>query len=202
MSVQDEILSLSLADRIHKIPRDADTPKELRVLLVADLYCRGLRQREIAEYIGVSASLVSKDIAEIREAWLRGQVDSFDQRVANELAKIDHLEREAWAAFYRSSGKMETKTERAVDEDGEDGGKSKREVQVREEFHAGNPRFLDIADKCIGRRIDLLGLKAPSRQQISMKIESKIDALAEVYGVDPEEIRQAASQMKNIIDVE
>lgn len=198
-----EILSLSLADRVKPAPRSDHQPREYTLAVVADLYCRGLKQYEIAETIGVHPTTVSAMIKDVREAWMEAQLESFDMRVSQELAKIDHVEREAWAAWDRSIGIIPTETTKQSDGPDADGAHVTRtEVTLREATSAGNPKFLDIVDKCIARRVDLLGLKAPTRKQVHMKIEQKVESLAERLGLDPVELKEYAGKWAAVLGEE
>jgi hypothetical protein len=49
--------------------------------------------REIADHLGVSHGTVGNDAAAIREEWKRQANRDFDAHVAEELAKLDQLER-------------------------------------------------------------------------------------------------------------
>jgi transcriptional regulator with XRE-family HTH domain len=122
---------------------------------VARRYLQGQTQSEIAGVFGVSQAQISKDLAAIRAAWLASAVRDFDAAKAQELAKIDTVEREYWLAWERSKKDKETE----YSEDSSKGFKSGK----RREGQAGNPAFLAGVLTCIERRCAILGLDAPKR---------------------------------------
>jgi hypothetical protein len=69
---------------------------------VAEMYLRGQTQWQIAHQMGVNQAQISRDLKVIRREWLNSAVQDFDARKAQELAKIDAVEAEAWTAWKRS----------------------------------------------------------------------------------------------------
>lgn len=122
---------------------------------VAELYCQGAPQVEIAEQLETSQPTVSRDLRHIRQEWRNSRIRNFDKLQADELLKVDELEREAWAAFRRSVGDKEKKTENTG---GENPGT--KTVTWRD---AGDSRFLSVVEDCIRRRCAILGLDAPEK---------------------------------------
>ena len=60
---------------------------------VAELRLQHYTECEIAEAVGVAQSTVSRDLAAIRDEWLERRMTAYDDWVAEELAKLDELER-------------------------------------------------------------------------------------------------------------
>lgn len=69
---------------------------------VAQRLLRGETQRAIAEALGVSQPQVSYDRKKLITAWRKDAQIAFDEAVGIELAKINHVEAEAWKAYFRS----------------------------------------------------------------------------------------------------
>ncbi len=149
--------------------------------LVADLYVRGHKQQEIADQLGVTQPIVSKDLAAIQAEWQRLRVADMDQLKRLELERIDRREREAWDAWERS--KQPTVTEKlataedsvgsaAADGTQEKPGAAKLETTKRVErttvSSAGNPRFLEIVEGCVQQRCKILGLFAAEKQTFEL----------------------------------
>lgn len=151
---------------------------------VADLYLKGKTQWEIAILLSVSSGSVSEDLSYLRESWLKSSIRSFDEKKAEELAKIDRLEAAAWDGWERSCRDSETKTskmETGLDPDRKRPWQEKKRKGKEEEppkpigqpvrlvtlkkveektqkTCAGNPLFLERVAWCIDTRVRIMGL--------------------------------------------
>jgi hypothetical protein len=128
---------------------------------VARLYCGGLAQHEIATRVGVSQSQVFKDLVAVRNSWRQAASEDFADRLGRELAKLDEVEREAWAGYQRSMRTAVKKTAKVIHADGDVRSES---TETREE-QAGDPRFLQVAESCIDRRLRILGAYAAAKDE-------------------------------------
>src|SRR5436190_23722016 len=103
---------------------------------VAACILRGTtNQWEILRQLGMEPrqrSTISRDIKAIKEEWKAARVRDLDEALGRELAKLDHLEREAWEAWERS----------------------------KRDERDGNHSFLESVLKCIHKRCELLGINA------------------------------------------
>ncbi len=81
-----------------------------------------------------------------------------DAKKAEELAKIDALERTYWKAWRRSCKDREVQTAEKVT-----GDTARSKAATRREGQSGNPAFLAGVERCIDRRCKLLGLDAPRK---------------------------------------
>ena len=122
---------------------------------VSDLYLQGWTQTDIADRLRVTQATICGDLKKIREAWLDSMIRDFDQARAQELQKIEHLERESWAAWERSQ-----KPSQSAVIQGEGGAQATRKTVKNQH---GDPRFLDQIHKCIASRRAILGLDAPQK---------------------------------------
>lgn len=122
---------------------------------VAELYLQGWTQNAIAEHLAVVQSTVSEDLKHVRQAWRESFVAALDETRARELARIDLVETEAWAAWKRSQKPTQSATVT-----GEGNGQQTRKSMKHQ---IGDPRFLDQVNKCIAQRRAILGLDAPLR---------------------------------------
>ena len=136
---------------------------------VARRYILGETQREIAQVHGVSQGQIHLDLVALREFWLASALQDFGTHVAEELARIDQVEQEAWRGWFRSAEPREvTLTEQAEGGDRVIRGEAhplspKRKASVRREGQAGDSSFLALVLTCVERRCALLGLDAPQR---------------------------------------
>lgn len=137
-------------------PTRTEDQRERDLEEIARLYLQGWSQRKIGEQLKISQQQVSYDLAEIRRRWLESSIRSFDEAKSRELAKIDHLEQQAWEGWNRTIGiKKKTSTKVGVNAKGP----VDEETETLEEL-AGDPRFLQVVDTCIQRRCKILGIDA------------------------------------------
>ena len=136
---------------------------------ISDLYLQGWLQADIATEIGVSAPTVSRDLKALQGNWLQSALLDFNEAKAQQLAKIDRLEREYWEAWARSCEDAETVRQ-------EGGPKSKDgkllppdKVVRTSKGQAGDPRFLQGVQWCIDRRCKILGVDAPQALELTGK---------------------------------
>ena len=91
-------------------------PERFRILerrkRVAEMYLQGLRQWEIGRRLGVTQQCIAKDVLALEKEWLASTLVHIDAAKAKELARIDRLERVAWAAWRRSCRRKEKATTR------------------------------------------------------------------------------------------
>lgn len=103
---------------------------------VARLFQRGVRrQAELAEYIGVNRSTISRDLKVLREEWRASAQGDIQDTIAELLEEVQHLKLEYWQAWERSK-----KTPK------------------------GDSRFLTGVERCIARLCALL-VNSPVRTE-------------------------------------
>jgi len=121
---------------------------------VAELYLKGWTQEAIAQFFDVSQPTVSRDIDEVRREWREAATIDLDESVTSALQKLDLIEREAWGAWQRS----QTPLTAAVRSEG--GGTKGVSSRTSMRNSHGDPRFLDLVQKCVAQRSLILGLNA------------------------------------------
>jgi predicted DNA-binding protein (UPF0251 family) len=136
------------------------TPAQQLLLLerrqqVKELWVRQTPQWRIAKQLDISQATVCRDLKAIRRALAAALADDAgQQRLLAEVAKLDALEAQAWAAWERSCADAEVRLVKSVKtEDGK-----REEASKREEGQAGDPRFLAEVRACVKQRCELLGL--------------------------------------------
>jgi len=107
-----------------------------------------------------STRAIHDDVVKLTARWQASALRDISQAKADELAKLDELEREAWAAWRRGIGRKQSRTTKT-------GGKEGDTVSVKTEVLNGDPRYLAVIDNCIARRCEILGLKAPTKLEAS-----------------------------------
>src|SRR5262245_53003661 len=139
---------------------------------IAERYLRGEYQTTIAADLGINQAQVSRDLKAIRALWLASAVRDFDAAKAQELAKLDEVERAAWDSFQKSTEEKHVSVQEQhddpltyTDKDGKPriANRTRKHVSLRKEGQSGNPAFLTVILTCIERRCAILGLDAPKR---------------------------------------
>lgn len=143
-------------------PQHARSSKALALLQrrsrVCELYMQGRYQHEIARTMGVSVKTVSRDLEHVEKIWLAAAVTNFDKMRADELARINHLERTYWRAWRRSLAvREESSSSKTTDADGE----ATTKAEIKRRRGEGNPAFLAGVQWCVERRCKLFGLDRP-----------------------------------------
>lgn len=146
-----------MADTAHKrdsFQRERDLPR------IAELYCKGKTQAEIAEALGLSRQQIGYDLRDIQNRWERIAAKELGRRKGRELARIDHLERVAWEAWARSCQDAKgthVKTVRRGD------GQDITTLEKTTKGQCGDPRFLERVAWCIAQRLEIMGAYAPKK---------------------------------------
>ena len=139
---------------------------------VTELRLRGWSQQAIADHLGVAQKTISLDLKGIRRRWQKAVLEDFAQAQAEELQKIEQLEREAWTAWESSQ-----KPAQSAVVVGDDKKKSRKTVKNQH----GNPRFLQVVHDCIRSRRAILGLDAP-RKLAATDAEGRTLTLTDLLG--------------------
>lgn len=126
---------------------------------ISALYLAGDTQAEIGEKLKLSQPTVSRDLKHIRKQWMKETTFNIDQAKGAELARIDKLEVEYWAAWKRSKELVPQKIK----------DKSGVERTIYRAFSNkapfGSVSYLNGVHKCIDQRRAILGLDAPKRNE-------------------------------------
>jgi len=150
---------------------------------IARLYLEGWTQAEIGGKLGLSRQQVGYDLEAIRREWLESSLLDFNAKKAEELARIDKLEREYWSAWEASKKERQTTTtEQTTDAEGE-----RLRAGIRTTEQTGDPRYLAGVERCIERRCKLLGLDSPTETRLTgqdggpIRTETEIAAHVDVF---------------------
>lgn len=164
---------------------------------VAEMYLRGDYQTTIADALGVDQAQISRDLKALRSMWLASAIRDFDAARAEELARIDAVEKAAWDGWERSQKDKEVALNEQFDDPiitkNKEGGvtttpRMRKHQRLQKEGQAGSPAFLNTVLTCIERRCSILGLDAPKRFVINWDdlTDEQIDLLA--AGTPPEKV--------------
>jgi hypothetical protein len=123
----------------------------------------------LADQLGISVSTVRKDMRAIREQWREDRLRDWNERVEEELAKLDLAEQEAWraVAVAQRPKTVIRRVQRPIEERDSEGNAVLR-MRMVEEVEQTTPGGADLNAlntllKIMERRARLLGLDQPER---------------------------------------
>lgn len=128
---------------------------------------------------------IHEDIQHLTERWQAEALRDISAVKAEQLAKLDEMEREAWAAWHRGIGRKQIRTSKT-------GGKDGDSTTLRTEVLNGDPRYLALVMDCQQRRAQLLGMDAPKRLEASGPNGGPIPMGHDLSGLDEAELAQLA----------
>lgn len=154
------------------------------MVIVAQRTLSGMKQREIAEELGVSQQYVAEMMGKIRQRWQTATLEFWHMHVANELNKLQDIEDAAWEAFEQSK-----KAVQCIDQDG-----NSEWVDV-----PGDPRYLDIVHRTMDSRAKRLRLYDfdPRTQR-----DAGTEAARTILQIEPGAYADTASAIANAINGE
>ena len=124
---------------------------------LAGLYLHGVSTTEMAVRVGLTRRTVQAELVAIRDDWKgRTQID-FESAIAQQLDRVDLVEKYAFEGWERSLTRKTVETKQAVRTVS---GQVDR-ATVRAETGNGDPAFLARMSWCIEQRCRILGLEKP-----------------------------------------
>lgn len=166
------------------ISKRTDEERERDRVIVARLYVRGKSQHEIASVLNamypqrpISISAVRLDLEAVRKAWLQSTIIDFNDAKSKELARLDEAEREAWEAWERSKERHVRIEYETSDDQVPFSVKSIANVRRQKrhkiiEATVGDIKYLELVERMIKMRCDILGLFQAQKLQIDWRAEA------------------------------
>ena len=148
---------------------------------IAEMYLHGVLQADIADELHIDQSTVSRDLKALQDEWRASSLVDINEAKSRELARIDELERTYWDGWQRSKEDAEIQRTRATDT--QRGGK-RYEAGTEKRGQVGDPRFLAGVGWCIERRCKLIGIDAPTKQEITGSDGGPV--VIAIGGIDPD----------------
>lgn len=165
--------------------------RERDKVLIARMYVRGKSQHEMMLTLNamyttrpLNQADIHLDLQEIRNSWLQSTLVDFNTAKAKELARLDEAEREAWEAWERSKEKH-VRIEYDV---GDDQVAFSKDIVVpvhRSRKHKvieatiGDIKYLEMVERMIKMRCDILGLFQAQKIQVDWRVEALQSGLDE-----------------------
>lgn len=124
-------------------PKRSAFQRERDLVFIEERYLQGHPVRVIADMLSkertysINHVTIHRDIGTILDRWRERVIDDVGRAKGVELARLAHVEREAWGEWERS-----------------------KQAFTRES-RCGDPRYLQIVQGCVKQRCAILGLDAP-----------------------------------------
>jgi hypothetical protein len=209
--------------------RRTDEERERDRVLIARMYVRGRRQFEMLQELNkmypperhLTPKAIHLDLQAIQKAWAQSTLYDFNAAKVKELARLDEAEREAWDAWERSKEKH-VRVEYEISDDQvpfsadkiADVKRKKRRKVI--EATVGDIKYLEMVERLIKMRCDIIGLFSAQKFQIDWRTEAlqsgmdeaTIDAVREktietlVQAIEEAAKSSGAISEADIIDVE
>jgi transposase len=177
--------------------------REEDLVQITRLYLQGRTQRDIAEAVGVSQGQVNHDLKLIQTRWRESSIMDMNEAKQRELARLDELEREYWAAWEQSKNER-TRARQESDGKSKDGKPNVVRATMEKEQRDGNPAFLAGVMSCIERRCKLLGLDAPAKAELTGKdggpIKTEVANKPDLSKLSVDELLQLRSVLAKATD--
>ena len=164
-----------------------------RMQIVAPLWRKSWTLNEIREEVmkqlgleTYSLKCVYTDVQRLIKEWQEERLENTEDKITAELARIDLVIKEAWAAWEKSKEDFEKKSKKAwfLPKKDKQGVKITMDVlkQLQNETHErcyGNPRYLDMILKAMEHRCKLLGLS-----KTTMEVSAATNGTIEIRYID------------------
>lgn len=152
------------------VPKSKKIEISRRRALVAEMYIRKMYQHDIAAELGVARQTVMADLKALQKEWQESAAVNIAESKAEQLAKIDELERQAWDAWEQSKGERKISRIRGAPGKADDSKPNILEKTVTTEERTGNIVYWNAVLDCIKERCKILGLNAPEQHEHNTKI--------------------------------
>ena len=116
-----------------------------------------VQPKMIAASLKMDEAEVRSSLKRIHRGWLKRIDQSFDRLIAQEVARLDEVEKAAWEGWDRSLRDEVSQTSKDVSGSDSD----KHEATIKRTSKAGTPAFLSTISSTIKQRCELLGLVDP-----------------------------------------
>lgn len=167
------------------LSRRTDEERERDRVLIARMYVRGKTQHEMLLKLNdiyppdrrLTAKAIHLDLKAIQAMWQQSTLFDFNAAKSKELARLDEAEREAWDAWDRSKEKhirveyevSDDQVPFSADKVADVKRKKKRKVI---EATVGDIKYLEMVERLIKMRCDILGLFEAQHIQIDWRTEA------------------------------
>ena len=125
----------------------------------------------MVEAFNVSHSTVKKYLKELREEWKEKALYDFSLAKAEQLARVDEIERVSWEGFHKSvKGSTSTTTMKS--------NQTNTKMRTKTKPSVSDTKWLDKIQWCVEQRSKILGLYAPKKIDQTIKNDVKLEEMS------------------------
>jgi len=154
---------------------------------ISRMALQGKSQQEIANFLELDRSLVSREIKAVRQEWKAASLRDFDELKGRQLAELELVKAELWQAWEQSQAVQETTaTEKTALSSGAGTKASGTKIRqlVRQQTKPGDLTFLSGIVTVVKEECKILGLypqETTGGQTINLS-EAQIDVIGQILG--------------------
>lgn len=124
---------------------------------------QGKTQQEIANFLELDRSMISREVKAIKQEWKQSSLRDFDEERGQKLAELELVKVELWAAWHESKTAQETTSiEKTGLADSEKNSSSLASARIkhllRKQTKPGDVSYMSGIVNCIKEQSKLLGL--------------------------------------------
>lgn len=164
--VQSKKRNQTAEERAKCVPKTDVERFEIKNI-VATKYLKGFGAYDIQRHclsLGhtLSVKSVYNYINSLKKEWFENRMTAVDEVIAQQLAKIDNVEREAWDAWENSKKEKQKAFNKTIFDGAEPKPGQKPKIKSNEasktiEASEGNAEFLKVVQWCIDKRLEIIG---------------------------------------------
>lgn len=156
-----------------------------------DWYLKGVPIAEIAEKVGRHRDTVSRHLKRAREHWSKQLASSYETHVADQLARLDRIERAAWEGWERSLKDFLESS----DEKMEAGQRVITKEKTSRRQRDGNATYLAVVERTVRQRSELLNLLSQESRDLATGMTVGDDPMVMPVVI---ESREEADEMRTL----
>ena len=142
-------------------PKRSQLQREQDKATIARMILQGKTHQEIANYLELDRSMVSREVTAIRQEWKQSSIRDFDEARGQKLAELELVKGELWQAWQESKAQKETTLKERIASlgDGNSRESDKRlKISTRHQTARGDAVYLGGVLNCVKEQAKLLGL--------------------------------------------
>jgi hypothetical protein len=170
-------------------PHRSQLQREQDKATISRLILQGKTQQEIANYLELDRSLISREIKAIRQEWKQSGLRDFDEERGQKLAELELIKIELWQAWDESKTAQESTAVEKISMAGSASGSSslnsaRTKYLVKKQTKPGDLSYMSGIVNCIKEQSKLLALypeEATGGQSITLT-DGQLGVIGQLMG--------------------